>query len=334
MVAFKTGALKSALKSFRDGGAVLLYGTDAGLVAERAEAFVRQVAGKRPESTEMVRLDERDFAEDPARMEVELRTLPMFAERKVVRVTANQRLDVASLKSLLDGPPAATLIVEAGALRADSALRKLFERHATAIALACYGEERNIAELIGEELGKAGLEISTEAKAYLVARLGADQILSRAEIAKLAVYASGEGEVRPEDIDAVVGDSAEIAVENFVYAVSAGEMRDALNEIGRLAAAGTDPQAALSALGRHFTRLHRVASAPSAEQAIRFFRPPLNFKRKDMIIAHARRLGPRRLLESLPLIQNAVRQSRLNPELERAIAEELIVTLTATRRVA
>ena len=334
MVAFKTGAFQSALKSFRNGSAVLLYGPDAGLVAERAAAFARHVAGKRQDATEVVRLDERDFAEDPARLEVELCTIPMFAERKVVRVAANPRLDVPSLKSLLDSPLPGTLIIEAGALRTDSALRKLFERHATAVALACYSDERNVADVIGEELDKAGLGIDAKTKAYLVARLGADQVLSRAEVAKLAIYASGEGEVRPEDIDAVVGDSAEIAVENFVYAVSAGDLRKALSEIGRLATAGTEPQAALSALGRHFTQLHRVASAPSAEGAIRSLRPPLNFTRKDTFLTHARRLGARHLHESLPLIQEAVKRSRLNPELERAIAEELVLSLTSARHVA
>ncbi len=333
MVAYKTGAFQSVLKSFRSGSAVLLYGPDAGLVAERAAALVNRLTGKREHATETVRLDERDLAEDPARIEVELRTLPMFAEEKIVRVGANPRLDVRSLKSLLEGPVAAALIVEAGALRPDSALRKLFEGHATAAAVACYGDERSISDVIGEELHRAELSMDAETEAYLVARLGADQALSRAEVAKLALYASGAGEVRPEDIDAVVGDSAEIAVETFVYAVSAGGSREALAELGRLAGAGTDPQTALSALGRHFAQLHRVAAAQAAgtslEQALRSLRPRPHFKREQSFVAHARRLDPRRLLASLPLIQSAVRQARLNPELERAIAEELVLALTS-----
>jgi hypothetical protein len=35
-----------------------------------------------------------------------------------------------------------------------------------------------------------------------------------------------------------------------------------------------------------------------------------------------------RLLEALPLIQGAVKRSRLNPDLERAVAERLVLTLT------
>jgi DNA polymerase-3 subunit delta len=334
MVAHKSGAFQTVLKSFADGSAVLIYGPDAGLVAERAAALAAYAAGTREGTTEIVRLDERDVAEDPARLEVELRTMPMFAERKVVRIGAGGRIDVPALKALLAEALPAALIVEAGALRADSALRKLFETHARAVALPCYTDERTVSNLIGEELDKAGLSIDADTEAYLAARLGADQAMSRGEVTKLALYAAGAGEVSAADIDAVVGDSAEIAVETFVYAVSGGEAKHALAELGRLAAAGTDPQAALSALGRHFLQLHRIASSQSAEQALRSLRPPLHFKRKDMFLAHARRLGARRLFESLPLIQEAVKRSRLNPELDRAIAEELVLALTATRRVA
>jgi DNA polymerase-3 subunit delta len=214
-------------------------------------------------------------------------------------------------------------------------LRKLFEGHPTAASVPCYGDERSISDLIGEELERAGLSIDAETEAYLATRLGADQALSRAEVAKLALYAAGEGEVSAADIDAVVGDSAEIAVETFVYAVSGGEAKEALSELSRLTAAGSDPQAALSALGRHFLQLHRIAaeqaSGGNVEQALRRLRPRPHFKRERAFVAHAKRLGARRLLEALPLIQDTVKQARLNPELERALAEELVLALTSRR---
>jgi DNA polymerase-3 subunit delta len=335
MVAHKSGAFRSVLKSFGDGSAVLLYGPDAGFVAERAAELAQNFAGKRADATEIVRLDERDLAEDAARIEVELRTIPMFAERKLVRVGPTARIDVPALKALLETPmPASALIIEGGALRPDSGLRKLFETHARAAAMPCYSDERSIADLIDEELARSDLRIDAETRSYLAARLGADQALSRGEVAKLALYTAGEVEVSAADIDAIVGDSAEIAVETFVYAVSGGETGAALRELMRLANSGTDEQAALSALNRHYLQLHRVASAPSVEQALRSLRPPPHFKRKDAFVAHARRLGPRRLLDSLPLIQEAVKQSRLNPDLARAIAEELVLALTAARGVA
>jgi DNA polymerase-3 subunit delta len=333
MVAYKTGSFQRILKSLEpECRAGLVYGPDAGLVAERAAALTDVFAGKRKDVVEIVRLNEKDLAEDPARLEVELRTVPMFAEGKVVRVAAVGRVDVPLLKALLDAPLAGALVIEAGVLRPDSALRKLFESHKTAAALPSYSDERSVSELIDEELDKAGLKIDNDTRAYLMARLGADQAMSRAEVAKLTVFASGHGRISAEDIDAIVGDSAEIAVENFVYDVSAGEANGALRQLGRLAAAGTEPSVALSALGRHFTQLHRMAAAQAAgvapELALKSLRPRPHFKREKAFVADSRRLGPQRLLEVLPLIQEAVKRARLNPDLERAVAERLVLTLT------
>jgi DNA polymerase III subunit delta len=333
MVAYKTGSFQRILKSLDPScRAGLVYGPDAGLVAERAAALTDAFAGKRKEATEIVRLDEKDLAEDAARLEVELRTIPMFAKGKVVRIAPGARIDVPILKSLLEAPLAGALVIEAGALRPDSALRKLFEGHTTAAALPSYSDERSVSGLIDEELEEAELTIDSDTRAYLMTRLGADQAMSRAEVAKLALFAAGSGSVRADDIDAIVGDGAEIAVENFVYDVSGGEAQGALRQLARLAAAGTEPSVALSALGRHFTQLHRIASAQVAgvapEQALRSLRPRPHFKREKAFVADSRRIGAQRLLESLPLIQEAVKRARLNPDLERAIAERLVLTLT------
>ena len=334
MVAYKASAVGRFLKS-PDAACrgVLVYGPDAGLVSERAASLASLFAHRQPGETEIVRLDDRDFAEEPARLDLELRTRPMFADSKVVRVTAGSRLDVPSLKALLAEPSDTVLIVEAGNLKPDSGLRKLFEKRAEAAALPCYSDDRNLAAVVDAELAEAGLRIDPETKAYLMGRLGADQALSRAEIVKLALYAKGNGTVSHEDVAAIVGDAAEIALENFVYAASAGEPRTALRELQRLAAAGTDRASALSALARHFTQLHRAAatqaSGGSLEQAMKSMRPRPHFKREPVFLAHCRRWGANRLAHALPLIQETVRRSRRSPDLDGAFAERLLLTLTS-----
>src|SRR5688500_6585538 len=102
MVAYKASAVSAFLKSPpADCRAVLVYGPDAGLVSERASALAGLFAKRTQGAAEIVRLDDRDFAEDPARLEMELRTIPMFAARQAVKLAAASRLDVPSLKALL-----------------------------------------------------------------------------------------------------------------------------------------------------------------------------------------------------------------------------------------
>ena len=334
MVALKSSGVARFLKSPDPAcRAVLVYGPDAGLVSERASALAEMFAREAPGRTEVVRLDDRDLADDPARIEVELRTQPMFAERSVVRVTAGARLDAASLKATLAQPSDNFLIVEAGNLRPDSGLRKVFEKDKTAVALPCYSDERALGGMIDDELADAGLSIDTEARTYLMARLGADQALSRSEVAKLVLYAAGGESISEDDVDAIVGDAAETALENFVYAASGGDPAVALRELQRLAAAGTDNAAALAALGRHFTQLHRVASAQSAggsfEDAVKSLRPRPHFKREPQFLAHCKRWGATRLAQALPLIQDAIRRTRKAPELEGPFAERLVLKLAS-----
>lgn len=332
MVAYKSTSVERFLKGpDPDCQAVLLYGPDAGLVTLRAEALSAHFAGMQKETAEMVRLDDRDLAEDPGRLEIELRTRPLFAVNRVVRMAAGPRLDVPALKELLQSPLEAKLIVEAGNLRPDSALRKLFEKHAQAAALPCYADEASLARLIDTELGRLGLKIDAEAKSYLMARLGADQALSQAEVVKLGLFASGRGSVGLEDIDAIVGDSAEIETEAFVYEVSGGDTKESLRQLARLAAAGTAPSAALAALARHFLQLHHVEAAlamgVARDQALRTLRPRPHFKREANFLADARRWGATRLLAALPKIHEAVKHARLFPELEQDYAERLVLSL-------
>jgi DNA polymerase-3 subunit delta len=335
MVAYKNAPLPRLIKSLHpECRAALVYGPDAGLVAQRAAALARHFAGGDASQTEIVRLDERNLAEESGRLEVELRTFSMFAARKVVRVAAGLRLDVPGLKSLLASPLAASLVIEAGALRPDSAVRKLFEAHKTAAAFACYADERNLTALIEEEIEQAGLSIDAETRAHLMTRLGADQALSRMEIAKLVLYVAGNGSITHEDIDAVVGDSSEIALERFVYLVSGSDGANALRELRRLEAAGTDTSSALSALARHFTQLHRVAAAAGdqeLEQAVKSLRPRPHFKREPAFIAHCRKWGAGRLLAALSQIQDAIRTSRHSPELASVFTERLLLSLTRTK---
>ncbi|MFO7478283.1 MAG: DNA polymerase III subunit delta [Methyloceanibacter sp.] len=334
MVDYKASQVASFLRSPKpECRAVLVYGPDAGLVAERVGALVQSFSRRVKGETELVWLGERDFGDDPARLEVELNTKPMFAAQSVVRFTVWPKFDPTTLKALLAGEFANPLIVEAGNLKRDSALRKMFDTHKTAAALPCYGDERSLAGLIEAELSGTGLTIDKDARDYLMTRLGADQALSRSEVAKLALYAQGQRRISHDDIEAIVGDAAETALDNFVYATSGGDARAALSELQRLAAAGTDRAAALSALGRHFTQLHRVASGASGggnlEDGLRTLRPPLHFKRKNAFVAHCRRWGTTRLAQALPLIQEATRRSRRTPDLDAAFAERLVLTLAS-----
>jgi DNA polymerase-3 subunit delta len=318
--------------------AVLFYGTDAGLISERAKKLAALIAAR--DSGEIIRLDDADLDHDPDRLAVELQTIPMFGGSKVVRATAGRRITAAALQPLLDGGTlAATLIVEAGNLKPPDTMRVLFEKSAQAAAVACYADEaRDIEGLIGETLKAHGLAITSDAREMLVARMGADRAMSRGEIEKLALYATGKAEVDAADVEAIVGDASELAIDRTLNAAASGDAGRAVTEFARAVAAGESPQGVIIALQRYLQRLHRIRTeldaGASFEDVIRQQRPPVHFKQKDAIGLQCRMWSSPRLVRALARAAEAAKAARLTSALEEAITEELLIALAGAARPA
>jgi DNA polymerase-3 subunit delta len=337
MVAVKTHQAEAFLRVLeRLPQAILLYGPDAGLVLERAAQLARRLAAEHDPPGEILRLDDTSLDEDPHRLFVELTTVPMFSGRKVVRASPGRRLTAAALKPLLEaGPLEGYLIVEAGNLRPDEALRALFEKSATAAAIACFADEaRDLEALAKEVLAGARLKITPEALRGLVARLGADRALSRAEIEKLALYANGKGTIEQEDVEAAVGDAAELAIDRVVLAAGSRRLAEALNECDRCIAGGENAQAIIAALQRHFLRLHAMRSALDGgrplEEILRQQRPPLHFKRKGIIEQHCRTWSAGELNAAVASINATAKAARLASSIEATLAAKLISDLAGS----
>lgn len=314
---------------------MLFFGSDAGLVSERAATAARALAAKH--EGEIVRLDESDLDSDPDKLAVELMTMSMFGGRKIVRTSASRRVNANTLRPLLDSGMAGLLIVEAGNLKPDEGLRPLFEKSSTAAAVACYGDEAHDLEtVIREVLQAAQIRIAPDARDLLVSRLGADRALSRGEIEKLALYALGKTEIDVDDVEAIVGDASEQSIDRIVTAAASGDAAGAVTEYTRSIAAGDNAQAVIIAAQRYFQRLHRTRAAidqgRSADDAIRALRPPIHFRQKDTFTAQARAWSAAHLDEATQAIAATAKASRQTGALDDVLAERLLLLLAKTAR--
>ena len=108
--------------------AVLVFGPDAGLVRERAEALCRGVAGDVGDPFRIAELTPAALRESPTRLSDEAAALSLGGGRRVVRLRESSDALAGRFEALLEeGPSAALVVVEAGDLPAKSALRRLFE---------------------------------------------------------------------------------------------------------------------------------------------------------------------------------------------------------------
>jgi DNA polymerase III subunit delta len=318
----------------REVVAFLLYGPDLGQVSERGGALAHKLANDPKNPGELIRLDDTDISGDPDRLAVELRTIPMFGGRKVVRLRADARMKPELIGDLIDGTPlAGVLVVEAGNLKPESKLRAVFVSASNAAAIACYGDDdSSLATLVNDVAAEHKLTFSPEARDHLTALLGADRSLSRNEVEKLALYAGKGAEVTIVDIDAIVGDASELELDQIVHAAAGGAPREALTTCDRAIAAGEDPQTILIALLRHFLRLHLLAanieSGKPMESVLRSLRPPLHFKAQPLVQAELRKWSLAKLSVALGMIQQTTKLSRQSAAMPRELTEKLLLDLT------
>ncbi|TGR87415.1 DNA polymerase III subunit delta, partial [Mesorhizobium sp. M2E.F.Ca.ET.209.01.1.1] len=86
-------------------------------------------------------------------------------------------------------------------------LRAIVEAAGNAIALPCYADEaRDLDTVIDDELRKAGMSMTLDARQALRRNLGGDRLASRGEIEKLVLYAHGQKAIDIDDVNALSGD--------------------------------------------------------------------------------------------------------------------------------
>jgi len=341
MVAIKSHEAARFLKAPNNQiSAVLTYGTDAGLISERARAAAKAWANLEDPPSEITRLDDADLESDTDRLSVELMTVPMFGGRKVILASTGRRINAALLTEIIEpGPLPGVLVVEAGNLKPTDKVRKLFEKSKHTAAIACFPDEgRDLAALIDDEVKAAKMTIAPEAREVLLAQLGADRALSRGEIAKLVLYCSGHKQIELPDVEAIVSDASELGVDRIVNAAAGGEPGVAVKELSRALNSGESAQFVLIALQRHFMRLHRiqaeVTGGRAMADAMKSLRPPLHFKQKNAVTAQIRKWPLPHLNRALEEIAKAAKNSRQTGSRDDLITESLLLGLAQLAKLA
>src|SRR6201995_5908079 len=127
---------------------ILLYGPDAGLVRERADALVASAVDDPSDPFSLVRMDGDELSAEPSRLVEEAMAIPMFGGGGASRVRAGSRSFASGVDTLSEMPiKDCRIVIEAGELRPESPLRKACERARTAVAIGCYPDgERDIAK--------------------------------------------------------------------------------------------------------------------------------------------------------------------------------------------
>ncbi|AZO35618.1 DNA polymerase III subunit delta [Mesorhizobium sp. M2A.F.Ca.ET.037.01.1.1] len=315
-------------------GIVLLYGPDRGLVAERAKTFAAKTGLPLDDPFSVVKLDGAEVDRDEGRLLDEARTVPMFSDRRLlwVRNASGQKALADDIKALTTEPARdAVILIEAGDLKKGTGLRAIVEAAGNAIALPCYADEaRDLDSVIDDELRKAGMSMTLDARQALRRNLGGDRLASRGEIEKLVLYAHGRKEIGIEDINALSGDVSGASFDAAVDAMLDGKVGDFDIAFTRHCQSGGHPFLVLSSAMRQLQAIQVMrgqmeSGGRNAASVVAGARPPVFFSRRKLVEKTLERWNVEALGRALSRLQTAVLQTRKRPDLSEALARQALL---------
>jgi DNA polymerase-3 subunit delta len=312
----------------------LVFGSDAGLAAERVRIIIGRSIVDPKDPFHLVRIDGDALAADPLRLADEANTIPLFGGRRAIWIEAKGKAFHSAVEPILASPPRdCTIVIEAGALKKDAPLRTLCERAKEAAAIQCFPDTgKDIGRLIDTEVRAAKLSIAPDAKACLVTRLGQDRLSTRAELEKLVLYAHGAREITLDHVAAIVSDASNLIVEETVDKAFQGELAALDAHLQHISGGAGDYQALLASALRHAMELHRARSYADEGSGMPHdnfrFR---GFRQRETFDQHLRAWTMATLAQAINTILKAIAQSRKEPGLGASLAARALWAIASLR---
>ncbi len=323
--------------------AVVVYGNDDGLVAERALALARTVCEDLKDPFRVVDIAGETLKGDPARLADEFSAMSLIGGRRVIRVRPAGDESATALENLVAATAGDALIVlEGGNLTPRSALRTLAETEPCLAAMPCYMDGEAALEGLVESAARAqGYAVAPDALDWIVERIGGDRGQTRSEIDKLLLYKASDASktVTLDDAMAVLGDTAAIGQDNVIAATFDGDLVSLDRALDRVFAEGGNPVQLVRAVQRHTDQLHVVsgnqAKGVPMEAALTKARGLPRFgPRRDAFLRHLRLWPLGRLGVALDEIVKAEIECKSTGLPDEAIARRLCFRLGGAAKTA
>lgn len=284
---------------------LLIYGQDAMRVAlKRQEAVAALTGPNAEEEMRLTRIAGAELRRDPAMLSDAVQAIGFFPGSRVVLVDDASDGLAGIIGPALEAwrPGDALIVVAAGGLGKSSALRKLFEGHKTAIAVAIFDDPPGEAD-VARWLAEAGLhDVPRDAMRDLM-------LLSRAldpgdfrqTVEKIALYKHGDpAPLTSAEVALLAPQSIEAGVDELIDLVADGRVREFGTLMARVVAQGTQPVTLCIAALRHFRMLHMVvADSGGVQSGLSRLRPPVFGPRRDRMARQAQAWGMGALEEAV-----------------------------------
>jgi DNA polymerase III subunit delta len=317
--------------------AVLLFGSDAGLIRERAKVIAQSACADLNDPFRVSTLTGTQLQDDPARLSDEAGAIALTGGRRVVMVSGAGDRNGKLFDAFLEAPVGDTLVVvEAGELTPRSSLRVAFEESNIAVAIGCYADDQRVLQGLIEDMAKeAGKKIAPDAVAYLMDNLGADRMITRGEIAKLLLYKGEDATpISLEDCEAVIGDSSTLFLDDAAFAAFGGDFTQLTDALTRCESAGESPVAILRVAQKHGQKLHLAAASREGGSPMDPKRLGVHWTRSAGFERQMRQWSSDRLMRALEILTDAELMAKSTGMPAAAACGDALLRIARAARVA
>jgi DNA polymerase-3 subunit delta len=275
------GRVEGFLRAPGAASVVLIFGPDQGLVAERAVALVKAVAGGTDDAFRYAEISEA------SRLLEEATASSLMGGRRVVRLRDAGEGAAKPVETLLGMGAEALVILEGGDLTAKSKLRALVEKHPAGVAIACYTVDAGrLPRVVADRLKAAGVSVAPEAAAWVAQNIVGEEGAIRQAVEVLALYAGETRRLSLEDVRAALADGGESSIQEAIDAALTGDAAGADRAVSLAYEEGVSPVALVRVLLGELMRLRVLADGMGpggAAEAVSHARPPVFFKRVGVV---------------------------------------------------
>lgn len=273
---------------------------------------------------------------DPVSVVSALRTLPVLAARRLVRVRGlaskrATRFIEGPLLDYLEDPAETTCLV----LEAESVDRRL--RWVKRVAKAgevrdcsAPGKPQELRAWIEKRIAKAGKKAASGVAVALLERTGADLDRLASEIEKLSVYVGERDAIAVDDVAELAGGLRDFAIYELTDAIGSRRLPEALAVLSRLQAQGLPPLVLLGGLGNHYRKLLRASECSPLEADEVRKRLSLHPFAARKLVEQVRRFDARRLRRCLDAVRRTDEALKGGVALSEDLAiEQLVLAVCA-----
>ncbi|CAL4865952.1 hypothetical protein MMA231_00189 [Asticcacaulis sp. MM231] len=250
---------------------VLVYGKDRSQVIERCTALAKRIVPDITDPFNVSLITDTDIEGDAGRLEGELQSLSLMGGKRLVRLkffsekAALDKAVAASLKAHAAGDfnKDAFIIIEAGGLGSDSALRRLADADKNLASIACYEDETgDVVRMAREALAADGVSLSSAAMDIFAQRLPKERGIARQEIERLILFI-GPGShktLNEVELQEFLGVEPEASLFKAASDAFGGRMKAAQAGLRRAFAEGESGPDAMRAISLQYNKLKLLKS--------------------------------------------------------------------------